>query len=55
MKAQMLLILSVVGLLLGSCDNKNVEISQRALDSLRTQLAINQKMNQTLEELRNAD
>lgn len=51
MKARMLLILSVVGLLLGSCDNKNVEVSQRALDSLRTQLAINQKMNQTLEEL----
>jgi chromosome segregation ATPase len=50
MKARILIVLSLVALF-SACEKKTVEISQKTLDSLRNELAINREMNKTLEEI----
>ncbi len=50
MKTRILIVLSVVALF-SACEKKTVEISQKTLDSLRNELAINREMNKTLEEI----
>jgi len=51
MQIRILLMMSVVGLLCSSCDQRKKELAQRTADSLRTELQANRKLTEAMVEI----